>query len=115
MIRNGFEAANVFGKSIILLDRYFLSVPALCLLNKLNAEKEEKLLTIVTKAKKNCTVYLPPPPRKEGRKGRPPKKGDSLKLMSLFSDPRIRFKKATVNAYGEKKKWSITVSICCGD
>ena len=104
MIRNGFEAANVFGKSIILLDRYFLSVPALCLLNKLNAEKEEKLLTIVTKAKKNCTVYLPPPPRKEGRKGRPPKKGDSLKLMSLFSDPRIRFKKATVNAYGGKKE-----------
>ena len=104
MIRNGFEAANIIGKSVILLDRYFLSVPALQLLNKLNAEKDEELLTIVTKAKKNCMAYMPPPPREKGKKGRPPKKGDSVKLASLFSDPKIKFRKATVNAYGEKKE-----------
>ena len=104
MIRNGFEAAKVFGQSVILLDRYFLSVPALQLLNKLNAERNEELLTIVTKAKKNCTAYIPPLSRKKGQKGRPPKKGASVKLASLFNDPKVKFKKATVNAYGEKKE-----------
>ena len=29
MIENGYEAAKTFGKSLLLLDRYFLSVPAL--------------------------------------------------------------------------------------
>lgn len=66
MIRNGVEAAKTFGKSVLLLDRYFLSVPALQLLNKLNVDSEEELVTIVTKAKKNCTAYKPPSPKKEG-------------------------------------------------
>ena len=104
MIRNGSEAAKVFGKSVILLDRYFLSVPALRLLNILNGEKQEELLTIVTKAKKNCTAYLPPPPREPGKKGRPPKKGDPVKLDSLFNDHKAKFRKATVIAYGKKKE-----------
>lgn len=29
MIENGYETAKIFGKSLLLLDRYFLSVPAL--------------------------------------------------------------------------------------
>ena len=36
MIRNGYHAASVFGKSIMLLDRYFLTVPALNAMNELN-------------------------------------------------------------------------------
>ena len=103
MIRNGFEAAASFGKSVLLLDRYFLSVSALQLLNKLNAEREEELLTIVTKAKKNCTAYRLPPPKEKGKKGRPRKKGEAIKLASLFNDPDVKFKKAKVTAYGEKK------------
>lgn len=102
MIRNGFEAADSFGKSVLLLDRYFLSVPALQLLNKLNAEHKE-LLTIVTKAKKNCTAYRLPPPKEKGKKGRPRKKGEAFKLASLFNDPGVKFKKAKVTAYGEEK------------
>ena len=103
MIRNGFEAAASFGKSVLLLDRYFLSVPALQLLNKLNADHKEDLLTIVTKAKKNCTAYRLPPPKEKGRKGRPRKKGEAIRLVSLFDDPGVKFRKAKVNAYGEKK------------
>ena len=103
MIRNGFEAANSFGKCVLLLDRYFLSVPALQLLEKLNEERKEKILTIVTKAKKNCTAYRLPPAREKGKKGRPRKKGEAIKLASLFNDPGIKFKKAKVTAYGEKK------------
>ena len=103
MIRNGFEAAASFGKSVLLLDRYFLSVPALQLLNKLNADQKEALLTIVTKAKKNCTAYRLPPPKEKGKKGRPRKKGEAIKLVSLFSDSSVKFKKTKVTAYGEKK------------
>ena len=104
MIRNGFEAAATFGKSVLLLDRYFLSVPALQLLNKLNEERKEELLTIVTMAKKNCIAYKAPPKKMEGQRGRPRKKGDPVKLNSLFTDPKKKFRKATVTAYGEKKK-----------
>ena len=105
MIRNGFEAAESFGKSVLLLDRYFLSVPALQLMNKLNAEHEEdeELLTIVTKAKKNCIAYRLPPSKEIGKKGRPRKKGESVRLISLFDDPGVKFKKARVTAYGEQK------------
>ena len=104
MIRNGFEAAVSFGKSVLLLDRYFLSVPALQLLNKLNAERNEEFLTIVTKAKKNCIAYRLPPPKEKGKKGRPRKKGESVKLASLFNDSSVKFRKAKVTAYGEKKE-----------
>lgn len=104
MIRNGVEAAASFGKSVLLLDRYFLSVPALQLLNDLNAEHEDELLTIVTKAKKNCTAYLPPESKEKGKRGRPRKKGTSVKLVSLFDDTKIKFRKAKVTAYGEKKE-----------
>ena len=104
MIRNGFEAASSFGKSVLLLDRYFLSVPALQLLNKLNTNHREELLTIVTKAKKNCIAYRLPPPKENGKKGRPRKRGESIKLASLFKDSSVKFRKAVVTAYGEKKK-----------
>lgn len=73
------------------------------MLNKLNEERKEELLTIVTKAKKNCTAYQLPPPREQGKKGRPLKKGDPVKIMSLFNDPCVKFRKARVTAYGEKK------------
>lgn len=103
MIRNGVEAAKTFGKSVLLLDRYFLSVPALRLLNKLNTENNEELVTIVTKAKKNCIAYEPPPPKKKGQRGRPKKKGASLKVASLFDDPTFKFKKSKANMYGKKQ------------
>ena len=103
MIRNGVEAAKTFGKSVLLLDRYFLSVPALQLLNKLNADNNEELVTIVTKAKKNCTAYEPPPPKKKGQRGRPKKKGASLKVASLFDNPAVKFKRGKANMYGERQ------------
>jgi hypothetical protein len=52
MIQNGFSITKTLGKkSILLLDRYFLSVPALIALNEQNEENNSSL-QIVTKAKK---------------------------------------------------------------
>lgn len=59
---------KVRGASYMALDRYFLSVPGLKELDKLN--KSEHLLDIITRAKDNCTAFEPPPPVKEPKRGR---------------------------------------------
>ncbi|WP_243103927.1 hypothetical protein [Clostridium sp. JN-1] len=60
MLQNGFSIAKTLGeRPILLLDRYFLSVPALIALNKLNKENGSSL-EIVTKAKKSCVAYEQP-------------------------------------------------------
>lgn len=98
MIRNGHEAASVsFGGSILTLDRYFLTVPALRTLKELNGDTG--LLQIVTKAKKNCTAYEMAP--EYAGVGRPRLKGPSVKVNDLFRCERDRFQKADVEIYGK--------------
>jgi hypothetical protein len=109
MIEDGFEAARVIGKSILLLDRYFLSVPALARLKELNATLTGHL-QMITKAKANCTAYELPPPKRAGR-GRPAKKGDSLKLMELFSSRQECFEERVLSLYGKQE----TVRFYCTD
>ena len=56
MVINAFKTSEILGKSILLLDCYFLSVPALSKLKELNEGSDTKM-PIVTKAKKNCIAY----------------------------------------------------------
>lgn len=100
MVENAFKITEVIGKSILLLDRYFLSVPALTMLNQLNALNNTKM-QIVTKAKKSCVAYEKAPLRKPGR-GRPPKKGKSIKIKTLFESKKELFQEATVLIYGKE-------------
>ncbi len=67
MIRLAHEVSKSFGKAILLLDRFFLTVPALRTLNEI--DKDGKL-QIVTKAKSNCTAYHVPAAH-TGQRGRP--------------------------------------------
>lgn len=55
MIRNGYEAAATLGSSYLVLDRYFLTVPALTELEKLN--QTAPLVDAITRAKNSCTAY----------------------------------------------------------
>lgn len=104
MIKNGFSITKILDeKSILLLDRYFLSVPALAILNKLN-EVHGNLLQIVTKAKKSCTVYEKP--GKYNGSGRPRKKGVSIKLNTYFEKKKDFFKTAIINIYGKEQEVS---------
>lgn len=103
MIANGYEVSKAIGASIFLLDRYFLTAPALVRLNELNAAGSGKLLDIVTKAKMNCVAYRKPPAREPGRRGRPRKKGKTVQLRTLFDD-RGAFRKAEVFMYGDKRE-----------
>ena len=99
MIENGYEAAKTFGKSIFLLDRYFLTVPALRKLNQLNAGTEGKRLELVTKAKRNCIAYKDPVVDPIKKRGRPKKKGDAVYLWKQFTEAPDSFMEAFVSIY----------------
>lgn len=102
MIIQAFAAVKSFGSSaaILLLDRYYLSIPAL------KRWKEEhstdQSIHIVTKAKSNAVAYEKPE-KKKGR-GRPPKKGATVKLKKLFETRASEFTAATVTMYGKEER-----------
>jgi hypothetical protein len=100
MIRLAGETARHFGKAILLLDRLFLTVPALLVLDAQNAG-ESILLQIVTKAKRNCIAYRIPEPTPGGR-GRPRKRGTAVKLADLFESER--FLNADILLYGKAER-----------
>lgn len=107
MIDQGFKTSKVFGEALLLLDRYFLSVPALNRLNQWN-QMEGTHMHLVTRAKLNAVAYEPPPEKKKGR-GRPRKKGAEIKLKSLFQKCAVEFQTAKVMMYGKEQ----TVQYLC--
>lgn len=58
MIEQAFAAARTFGRALLLLDRYFLSIPAL---QQLAASDES--VHIVTKVKNECRCLRKPEPK----------------------------------------------------
>lgn len=102
MIRDAYGAAKVPGDSLLLLDRYFLSVPALSETNHLNQTRQTHL-DILTKARLNCKAYEAAPKKKTGR-GRPPKKGKTVYLKGLFDSCRPLFQESTLVLYGKKEQ-----------
>jgi len=104
MIENAFRITKVMGRSILLLDRYFLSVPAITRLNELNSTNTDTM-QIVTKAKSSCVAFEKAPTGKQG-KGRPRKKGKSIKIKTLFETMKDSFVKTTVTLYGKETEVS---------
>ena len=101
MVEDAYRAACTFGDSLLLLDRYFLTVPALEKLAALNKNGNTRM-EIVTKAKKSCVAFEKPSPRKAGR-GRPPKKGPAVHLKELFLSHKENFQEAEIGLYSRKK------------
>ena len=101
MVEDASLAAHAFGDCLLLLDRYFLTVPALEKLKSLNSSRDVHM-EIITKAKKSCTAFEKPGPRKPGR-GRPPKKGAAVHLKELFLSHKEQFQKAEVELYGKRE------------
>lgn len=91
MIENGYEAAKTFRKSIFLLDRYFLTVPALRKLNQLNAGTEGKGLEFVTKAKRNCIAYEEAVVDSIKKRGRPKERRYGLSLETIYRSSGLCF------------------------
>jgi hypothetical protein len=100
-IRDACNCAKQIGKSILLLDAYYLSVPALAALAEETQNAGRDLLSIVVRAKKNVTAFEQPV-RKPG-KGRPPKKGKNIKLMEWFKNNQDKLTTTTVVLYGKEE------------
>ena len=101
MVEDSYHAALTFGDSLLLLDRYFLTVPALEKLAALNKNGNTRM-EIVTKGKQSCVAFEKPSPRKAGR-GRPPKKGPAVHLKELFLSHKENFQEAEIGLYSRKK------------
>lgn len=59
MIEQVFHVARIFGGALLLLDRYFLSVPALQRLAE-GSQTRDGHMNIVTKANMNAVAYEKP-------------------------------------------------------
>ncbi|WP_235886251.1 transposase [Paenibacillus cymbidii] len=101
VINQDFTAAGIFGRALLLLDRYYLSIPALQRLAEGN-HTYASAVHIVTRAKMNVVAYEPPAAKKPGR-GRPPKKGKMVKLAALFQTRAADFQTAKVTFYGKEE------------
>jgi hypothetical protein len=108
IIRDAFSVTAEIGDSILLLDAYFSTAPALKETSRLFLEVGRRL-TLVTRAKMSTIAYTKPHPR-EGR-GRPRKKGEAVKLKTLFDSEQEKFTKAQVWLYGKEE----TIEYLCMD
>jgi hypothetical protein len=93
------------GKSMIVLDRLFLSVSALQICLQHVTPAGEWLLHMVTKAKRSAVAFTDPPPYVG--KGRPRKKGETIKLWHLFESCSTAFEQVEVKIYNQ------TMTVSC--
>ena len=101
IIREACAAAKTLRrKSILLLDRYYLSVPALTALLSEETSAGKPLLSVVMRAKRNPKAYEDPIPNKRGR---PRKKGTAVKIADLFVSRSHEFIEAVVTMYGKQE------------
>jgi hypothetical protein len=99
IIKDACAAAKTLGrKSFLLLDRAFLSVPALTALTTEETLAGMSLLSLVTRAKLNAVAFKEPV---QGKRGRPRKKGEKVKLKDLFKSRLHEFSEASVTLYGK--------------
>lgn len=105
------EVATQLGKkTIVVLDGYFSVGPTFLSAQSLVDSAGNRLLQVVTRAKKNVVAYADPPPR-TGKKGRPAFYGKKLKLMGIFKSRAEEFQQTTIKIYGQKK----SISYLCLD
>jgi hypothetical protein len=104
IVKEACMAAQIIGReAVLLMDRYFLTSPAL---EMLRSQDTGNLVTIVTRAKSDIVAYELPV-QKDGP-GRPRIKGEKVKLFELFSGI-ASFSTATVLMYG---KWQQVRYLC---
>lgn len=109
IIREASAAAKTLcRKSILLLDRYYLSVPALSTLLDEETLAGKPLLSLVMRAKSNPAAYEEP--LRKHKLGRPPLKGDKVKVKDLFTTRIQMFKEAVVTMYGKDES---VLYYCC--
>ena len=99
MIRLAHRFTQIFQNAILLLDRYYLTIPAIEWLDLLNINGGG--LRAIIMAKSNATAYEALDKSKPGNRGRPRKRGAPIKLANLFTSEFDNFQQANVSLYGE--------------
>jgi len=102
MITLAHHSANAFGKALVTLDRYFLTVPALDRLRVVNMYGNK--LEAIIMAKASTIAYEKPSARLPGMRGRTRVKGASIKLANLFEKESDQFKEIEIEIYGKRQK-----------
>lgn len=97
-------------RCIVVLDAYFAVGPSFLVAQELLDSGGNRMLHLITRAKRNVVAYEDQPP-KTGKKGRPPLYGKKLNLMQLFCLRADQFRPAVMNIYSQSK----TVSFLCLD
>ena len=95
-------ATQLGKKCLIILDGYFSVGPTFLIAKELVDQNGNRLLHLITRAKKNVVAYEDPPP-KTGKRGRPRIYGNSLKLMKLFKLRQTDFQEAEIKTYNQEK------------
>jgi len=108
LVREAFGVAKLLKESCFLvLDRYFLSVNALMALAEEAKAIGVILVTVITKAKKDCVAYEKPElggmaRPKRGRKPKnPPKHGKRVQVVDLFTSAADKFSEIQMMMYGK--------------
>jgi hypothetical protein len=94
-------AAKMVKECYLLMDRYFLSVPALRAMAEEAAKSGGSFTTLITRGKCDCTAYEKPG-EYPGR-GRPRIKGKEIHLFDLFSKKASVFTVVELELYGKRK------------
>jgi hypothetical protein len=102
LVREACKAAFALKKeAYLIMDRYFLSVPALQTIANEALKPGESYITLITAAKNNPAAYEPPV---HNPKGRPQKKGKKVHLSEFFNTRADQFTQAELCLYGRMQK-----------
>ena len=94
-------AAKMVKECYLLMDRYFLTAPALAAMTEEAEKAGGSFVTLITRAKSDCVAYKKP--GEYSGKGRPRKKGKEIHLNDLFNKMSGAFTTATLELYGKPK------------
>jgi len=93
-------ALNLGRPCMLILDAYYAVGNSFLMAKECLNEQGERLLHVLTRAKKNIVAYEDPAPKK-GR-GRPPIYGKKIILKSLFAQKQEAFAPIVLRLYGKK-------------
>jgi hypothetical protein len=93
----------------LVLDAYFCSGKTFEAADTITDEEDNRMLEIVTRAKKDTVAYRDPVQSVKGKAGRPRKYGEKVKLYDLFKDKTVNFASAKMLLYG---KWKEVQYLC---
>jgi hypothetical protein len=101
LVREACRAACILKKqAFLIMDRYFLSVPALKTIAEESRKCGKSYITLITAAKGDPAAYEIP---ERNPKGRPRKKGKTVHLGGLFVSHENQFLEAELSLYGKKQ------------